>query len=431
MAAGVTSDASNIYIYDDTHADAGGDGSYSFVDIHAILGGTGVDITRVDSGSAYPTYRLFKNLQIGDTGTGTATTTLKDSNVVAVFDAAKVLQTRTTQASSWNIEFGSKIDTGDQAGGGSGAILCFTSNSGSPNITWRGTVLLYGTTLRARASAGNPHALVLNTLEPDSEIMNCIFDGLRNCQIGTATTPFDNVFNLDISNPASTAALVNAFLVNSAERLTFSASPAQEFMQSGQTGVTIKDFLCFGVPGRADFRWTSSLSEDWKFIQPHFSNSAPRFSAAVSGLPAIGDATLEYWKFRIKVVDRNGNGISGIPTTLTDTTGVVQITTTTDSNGEISFGSGITANFIVVRDHYVTVGAATYSWRDRSPFTLKVNTSDLSGYNPNYLGRKKLFYWPGYESSQTDSSSDFQDVFEISALEDPSGQPTAWTECTI
>src|SRR5258705_11765958 len=115
MAAGVTSDATEVMVYDDTHANAGGDGSYSFSDIFAILGGTGVDILRVDSGTGVPTYRMLKNLQIGDKTTNAASTTLSDTNVVVTFDAGKVLKCRTTQTTSWATLLVTKTGSGNIA----------------------------------------------------------------------------------------------------------------------------------------------------------------------------------------------------------------------------------------------------------------------------------------------------------------------------
>ena len=424
MAAGVTSDATDIMIYDDTHADAGGDGSYSFADIFAILGGTGVDILRVDSGTGFPTYRLLKNLQIGDKTTNAAATTLSDTNVSLTFDLGKVLKARATQTSSWSCLFGTKIGTGNQAIGKNGVHLFFTNTAGTNNVILRGTSKWYGCTARSSWSAGIQAFQMITLVNGACELINCTLGGFSSYVFGTAAGTISNLYNLDITGESTATGNITSFFVDSAERNSIGGSPTTSHIASASASLTIKNQTFFGTPGSSDMRWVAPTGTNWIMVSPKWSG-ANKFSGTGPSSASIG--AQEYWPWGVKAVDRNGVGVSGIPITLTDTNGTEQVNTTTDANGETSYGSGITANCAVAADHWSTT-LGVYTISHRSPFTVRVNQG--AGANPNYLSRTYKFYWPGY-SSVTTNSGTFLETYDIVPVEEQSGGLTTWTECSI
>jgi len=205
----------------------------------------------------------------------------------------------------------------------------------------------------------------------------------------------------------------------SAERITIAAAAPTAFIQGAAAGVQIKDIVFLGTPTQSDVRWTSATALGWKFVRPRWTGGT-KLSAS-SAFTVTADLGLqEMWQWDIKVVDRDGNGVSSVPVKLTDVLGNVVVNTTTNSEGRVSFGSGITSNAICVLDHYISSGS--YLTRTRSPFTAKINTRDLTGYNGNYLEREYAFDWIG------EATGNYEDVGDIVAIQDQAGTPTPWTE---
>jgi len=498
VAAGVTADATTIYLYDDSNGDAGGDGSYSFADIFAKAGIGGVDFLRVDSGTGFPTYRALKNIQIGDATAGTATTSLIDNNVVVNFDAGKVLKMRTTQTTSWRLQLGTKVGSGavasgkksvglyfhnysaslltttngttlltsaglfgsvapgmsitgaDIPGGTTVSIVTNSSNltmsaaatgsstvnrtiqngNGTNNVVLRGDVALYGCSLVSSSTSGQAlQFLSMNSGAGD--LVNCLFQGftatLSAHSFGAVGAPVSNLFNVDISgDPAQ--AITGAFVPTTASRLTFSGNPGTSYVTTGSlVGIQIKDCIFFGTPAASDMRWGSPTATNWALIRPTWSGNAAKWSGSGPTTPSSG--AQEYWNYDAKVVNGLGMGVSGIPLKLTDNDGNVQVSVVTDANGEISFGSGLTANIVAVMDHY-SDGTPTYLQHHRSPFLCEVNMPTQAGYNNSYLSRRYYFNWPGKETVTTTAGS-FVDLGDIINIQDPPGQPTSWVEASL
>jgi hypothetical protein len=159
-------------------------------------------------------------------------------------------------------------------------------------------------------------------------------------------------------------------------------------------------------------------------VQPAWSQGgSPKCSTQTSNIPTLANAMLEWWLWNVKVVNASGAAISNIPVKLTDTIGNVQVNTTTDSNGRVSFGSGIKANAVTVMDHY-SVGT-TYTQRHRSPFLVEINTGNSK--NTDYQSLRGYYYWPGYESVTT-TAGNFEDVNTMIHLQTAAGAPTTWIE---
>ena len=359
------------------------------------------------------------NVQIGGTA-GTAATSLVDTNKIVVWDDLTTLLWRNASLSSWTVTLGTKQGSGDQASGVSGCEITFGTST-----TLRGTVNLYGCTLR-NVKTNTSVTWTPGITGSFGEAVDCIFQSTAvgagtAFTFGAATQKIDNFYNVDISS-VTQIPVVN-FFINTAERVTIATTSGAALLATNGTAISTKDCAVFGTPATSDYRWNAGSPNNWIFVRPLYTNSVAKFTGLSSGVPTLANSTKEYWLFNVKVVGSTGAAIENIPVTLTDTLGNVQVSATTDENGQISFGSGLTANGVIVVDHYRVT--TTYTQQHRSPFLLEVNTGNERDQTRQSL--RTRFYWPGYEGYTTTAGT-FEDVNVIVPLETASGTPTSWTE---
>lgn len=406
-----------VYIYDDADATGGhaAGSPHTFAEIAAAFPGEFASL-----GTNAPSYRGLQTLQIGDTGVGTATTTLADTNSIVIWDNTKTLATRATQTTSWFLNLGTKVGTGNEASGKSGPVLVFGAAT-----TLRGNLACYGCTFNTTSGALSQTGVSGTT----QDIQNCLFQSSV-----TGVAPFIPqslattcvYYNVDISH-STTSQVMASFICTAAERITVCATAPTTFLQTAIGQLAAKDLKMVGTPSTSDIRWSAVGPSNWQLVRPIFTGLAPKFSGASASGPLLAQATWEYWLWDVKIVDGSGAGIVNIPVKLTDAIGEVQVDTVSDSAGEIDFGSGITNKAVKVMDHYMV--GLTYTQRHRSPFLIEINTG--AGALVGYPSRRYYFNWPGTESVTT-SSGAFEDVNDIINLEDPSGAGgTNWTELTL
>jgi hypothetical protein len=413
MAVGVTQPGgvgTTIFVFD--NASAADTIAYHFAEISAAF-----PADFVDNGTTPKSYRSKVSLQVGDTGVGTAATTLSDTNVTVIFDATKQLVYRNTQLSSWSTVFGTKTGTGNQASGRSGVNIY----SSGTITTIRGNIQLYGSRITATGRLTINNALTGLT----GDVVNCLLEStgtgvISGVDFGATGFPFDNIYDVDVMGAVVSGAvgITQAIVANTMERVTFGGNPPA-FIRSSSLGITAKDIAFFGTPVTSDVIWTgTAATSNWVFIRPRWSGNAPKFSGGgLTNDPANG--THEYWGWDVKTVDRNGAAVANIPVKLTDIFGNVAVDTLTGANGQVTYGSGISANFTVVRDHYPDAAGA-YAVRDRSPFTVEINVGPAA--NSNYLSRVYKFDWPGL------STGNFEDISDVVPIQDQSGGATSWHE---
>lgn len=402
--AGVTQPGgagTKICIYDDASS-ASGTG-YTMAEISAAFPAVIVDL-----GTNRKAYRCIQDIQIGDLTTDAATTTLADTNVDIFFDSGKSLRTRTTQLTSWYLRLGTKVGTGDQASGKDGCTLVL--GSAGTGAGWVRQAYCYGCTLRTTTGS-----FLQSQTDGYGEYINCILQssatGTTPFSLGTVGFAFDNLYNIDISH-VTTAQVMSNFNANTAERITIACAAPTTFLSTNGVAVAMKDVAFFGSPTQSDLRWGGTGAINWVLVRPLWTGNAPKFSMNGASSLAIGSATVEYRIFDTKLVDANGDGIADIPFRLTDAYGNVQIDTTTNAHGQITFGSGLTTNAVACIDHY-TPSAGTYGIRDRSPFYTEINTG--VGMNPAYESKAYYWNWPGSETYTTTSGalSDVGDVIYL------------------
>lgn len=423
MAVGVTQPGGAgtiIYIYDDASSALGT--GYRFSEISAAFPADFIDAGVVGTGADY---RSKVDVQVGDSGVGTATTTLVDNAFTTVhWDTGKTLKTRLTQTTAWNFNMGLKIGSGNIAAGTKGTTLVFgAATTLSGNHSW------YGCMMRTMSGAMtfNP------ATDGVGEMVSCLLQsidavGTKPINLGNANFRFANIYNVHITH-ATAAQISSNFGAVASERISWGGTPSR-FWTINTSNLAPKDAVFIGSPTSADIAWGGTNALGWRLYRPTFSGNAPKFIPITGGFPQL-DGTSETWEMRratFKIVDRDGIGVYGIPFTLKDQFGSAVVTGSSNTAGEIIFGSGAAAQMVAVMDHYA-VGSA-YTQRHRSPFTVLVNMPTQVGYNSNYLSRSYKFRWPGYESV-TLSSGQFEDVAAIIPIEDQSGAPTMWVEVVV
>lgn len=403
-----------IYLYDDSINAGGFDPHtagqpHTFAEIAQFCVNAG-NTDFVSNGTNKPSYRGSVNVQIGDAGTGTATTTLEDTvESTVIWDNTRTLAYRATQTSSWFTNLGTKVGTGDQATGHKGTTLVFGATT-----TLRGTMNFYGCDIRVQ---GNFICTVTPYAVGVGELVNCIFQSASTSAavsgFSIGLNAFDNIYNVDVTAGVSVDVL-NIFGGNSVERITVGGpSLRSAFQLSAGTSRSYKDVSLFGSPTRADILWSASTIVNHHLIRPVWTNNAPKFgfASASASTPTLANATLEYWPYNVKIVDGAGDAISGIPVRLTDAVGNIQVDTTTGADGRLSYGSGLTANTAVVMDHYSN--GTIYVQRHRGTFLCEINTGP--GSNTSYLSKTYTFTWPGAETVTVDSGT-FEPVQDIIPL---------------
>ena len=357
------------------------------------------------------------NITIGQTSSP-QTTTWRDTNVNINMNTGN-LATAATSLSSWHIEWGTKIGSGDEAGGTDGVVL----NTAQSVLTMRGHLKLYGCVIQCQNAA----SIANGAASLDGDIQGCTLMGPA-FTLGSSTFPLANLYDTTIQSTSTTSTdILKLFFATKSKKVRMACQTFRSFLGANTTAAfKPREIIFKGTPATADVRWGGAGVTGWYLVQPEWSGNAAKFAIVASGNPSLANATLEYRTFNVKVVSSTGTAFASIPVKLTDLQGNLVVDTTTDSNGRISFGSGQLANAVIVMDHYAVT--TVYTQRHRSPFLLEVNTGNSRDTTHQSLRTK--FYWPGYEGITTSAGS-FEDINMIVPLETATGLATSWIEASM
>lgn len=367
-------------------------------------------------------------------GNSSNTTHLQDTTgSTVVFDNTRSITSGGTNSARF-ITLGTKIGTGNRATGVRGGVVCL-GGVVAGTVPLSGTTKLYGATIRQTSGALTWTPASDGTGEAVNVLFQSTASGTAPFNIGATDNRLANLYNCDFSHitTAQVASNINAL---AAERITVGSAAPTALVSSGAASVCWKDLALFGTPTQSDLRWATSNATMWGLVRPVWSNNAPKFSFPGGQVsPDINSPTVEFWQWNVKVVGAAGEGLEDIPVKLTDSTGLLQVDTLTDANGEVTFqgthpGGDLSTlllnNAVAVADWYISSGAATI--RHRSPFLVEVNYGENA--NPGYPARRYYHNWAGKETV-TNSAGTFADMNDVISLQDPSGAYTNWTECEL
>jgi len=366
-----------------------------------------------------PKYRSLMNVRVASsTGGQTNTTTWTDQDAIFDFDNTRTISFGVAaggNSPNATLNWGVKVGSGNRAGARNGVTVYLGNTTlirGNPN--------LYACNLVQAPVGGGLFQIVPTT--GGGDIIGCTLGhrgtgGTAQIVFGSSAQAVNNVFNLNAwSNVATASAgIFSTFNCTNAEEVHTGGNSYSSAIRSAQSTLSAKDLTIHGTPLVADIVCNASVPITWTFVRPHWSGNAPKFNPMNAGV-TVGSVT-EYWLLDTKIVNSAGSGVSGISVVLTDVLGNTLINTTTDANGRISFGSGLTLNAVPVMDHYGD--GVNYLTRARSPFLAQVNVTNTN------LAYNKIafpFTWP------TDANGNFEDVAVIVPISPPTGSPTTWQE---
>jgi len=402
VAAGITQPGgagTTIFFEDSSHADAGGDGAYSFADIAAKF-----PVDFIDNGTAEKSYRSKVTLQNGD-GSGTAVTVMSDTLVTVVFDASKTYATSNIGQSNRTTQWGTKINNFAAKDG------CKIRFATTPVM--RGTMNLYGCQLRSGQGFTMLPGFGASPVPGVGELIGNTFNaGNTNSSFGS---PSSGNFAV-IQNNNFVGVGVNGFIANfggdSEDGSVFSGTGMSRFISSAVAQLNLSRPRFTGSPTNADIRDVHGSGIDWNFAEPTWSQNAVQFEVAAG--------VSEWWGFGVEVFDSKSPfaRLANISVELIDVFGATVVDAVTDSEGQISFNSGVALNRVKLRRH--TTGPTI---TEQGPFLLKANHKGTINYT--YATLQQEVVWPGRDYA---FGRQLQNVFLSVQLQNVTGTPTPWNE---
>lgn len=370
-------------------------------------------------------YLCTADLMIGSPTIGaTNTTTLTDTSGADIFSpngTGGQSRLRFTTANNFNnqiFNIGTKIGTGKKAIGKQGGSI---HSGGTLNI--RADASVYGTFFDI---AGN---ITFQTgSSTASEYAGCLFvtTGIFVLGTGGGSLKFYNCS----AGTTSGVNLITASSMNDAYNFTFGATAPSRYLFTTSSNLKLSGMTLVGAPTVCDLELRA----------PSASNNA--FDVTYTDTPGIpriqtnsvtADLLDDYRTFDVKVVDPNGNALSGIPVYMeTDIDGGI-LSAATNADGNIVFTDNPTSvdQVILVRRYYNDNGLIVEAATQDRVFTLWINSyKDAGVYAPNlgYETQTYKFEWPGRDrlgtGYQTDGGS-FQKTLDVIKL--AYGIPSAGT----
>jgi hypothetical protein len=380
MAQGITSNATTIFLEDNNHADAGGDGSISFADISTKLPADCLDVaTALAVALPFRLYVFKKGLQLGD-GTLTNATTLKDSDCIVVFVNTRTYVVANNGGSaailSRKTEFGIRINGSSGKPSGRNGVDMYTPVA----PTWRGTVQVFGSKLKTignmifQPGAGGSLGALINDL----------LEATGTLGYGTTAGELSEIYNVDAAITGATSSLVQ-FNCLTAERLTITA-PNSSIIISTAGQVRCKDMVMIGNnPSQTDLR--NVATGPWQLVNHTFTQAGAVLTQAAA-------SNIELWySWNVRVT----NGITGSPLAnkrvqLKSLAGLLVVDAATDSEGQLTYGGGLTQDCVMV----LIAISNSLVFSDLGPFTIVVNDRTFADYDSTMEEYTRTFTWPGY-----------------------------------
>jgi len=407
MAAGVTQPGgagTTIFVYDNTHGDAGGDGSYSFADILAAMNllRPGQSDIEGEKGSvsgnipARTKYMINVSIQLGGgAGDGSLITTFKETNCDVDWRTGAMLY----RSGGGVIETRLGTQTGvgplglaePTMGGKDGVNI----NSGS--WTFKNDLFIFGckfictNVYQVQTIGASTQTLAGNTFVVSG--VNNVFGDSNSLGLW-----YNNVF---VFTTTSGNAINGMRQQDGRGNKVFCTTPLQ-ILSASQATARIQGMNLSGVPSVAYLKPTATDASDWKIIDVIFQDDSPRISYSVDH--TIAQALQQFGRINTHIEDGT-NPLANIPVRLVSSVatddgaggsnGGVVVDTKTFGDGDLGFTHGPSgyANGVLLREYYRSGGVNLV--RDRT-FTLYVNYPG-GAYAPNTAYGKYflVFQWPG------------------------------------
>lgn len=322
---------------------------------------------------------------------------------------------------------GTKIGTGKKASGCRGGSI----HGGTTQLRLNAVLSLYGCFLDSAGSIA-----INNTSGQTVDIAGCTFDAVGSYVLGANPGTF-TVYNTTF-NSTTNGTFCTSCAVSDSYNMVWAAAAPSAFFLSASPNRSFRRAILSGAVTQGDIRLNNG-ARDYQAVDLTWSDT-PGKPRLISNAPAP-DVMFDYHTFDCKVVDSDGNALSGIPVYMENSVDGAVLDDVTEADGNVVFTNGPISvdQVLLVRKYRDTTGSAdgsTMQIVDRT-FTLWVN-SYKSGTNPPVAGRetkKIIFEWPGQDrlgtGYQTDGGS-FLPVMTVVRLDpgSPSQNPL-YEECLV
>jgi len=429
--------ATTLYWNDDEDPTGGHTGTPGNPQPHTLPGGLAVGSPWIGflTNPVGSVYQTTKSLRAGNnSGVNVKQTTFQSTIGEALYFTAGQITTAVPNIPGVRWRIGTVIGTGDGRYGVSGLSI-FKAGG----CALQGDIQIHGCSIQATSFALIPfdstavdneavgNRFVLNNSAGAGVATNRAFKTwIRNTHLNVGNqNPINSIFVVDsLGHRISSSGTLWPSLVNSAASAT--RIVRVEFLAAPSTS-----------PNASQIKSPTNPSS-WFIVEPTWITPEFRkYNFAQNALQlSQGLQHFECWGFHTMVAnDDTGDPISGVPVKMVDSVGKVQVDTTTDANGDITFGQAfvplepVSGNYAIVADvgNWQYPAANDFSFRYRGPFYLQVNTGPLA--NPNYYPWSMVLDWP-YEG--TDRKTGQMTSLRIPVRLIPvAGLVSQWTKCEV
>ena len=322
---------------------------------------------------------------------------------------------------------GTKIGDGIRMAGKNGGSI---HQSGA--IVFRGTLGLYGCFVD-----GTGNIQFLNGTSVSMEVAGSTLhtSGVNaSFLLGNSDTQPLRMFNNTLSSASISTIVSSAAGLTGANNVLAATAPSIFFASASQNR-SLSKLILSGAPTVSDIRMNTGATT-WTLNDVVGSGTAGIPFVLAGDNATIGNGATDYRTCDTKLVDQNGNTLSGIPIIIeSDYFGLIlDDVTSTDGDVPFTFGANATDQVLPVREYYSTGPGFATAVKD-SVFTMTVNGYGASTPpNQSYETQFITFTWPGRNRFGTGYQTDgggFLPTMDVIMLKygfPSTNQHTQWIE---
>lgn len=302
-----------IYIYDDADATGGhaAGSPHTWAEINAAFP-VDFPILQTAAGATFSAshrqYLPNVTTRIGHPASGNSNaTSLVDATGADIFCIGTRLQFTAFNGATTTFTLGTKIGTGVRMSGKNGGTI---HQSGA--LVFRGNVGLYGCHIETVSGANNLQ--FLNSQSVAMEIAGCTAMITGSYIFGNSSQPL-RIHNSTFAS-STTGNVVASADISESSGVVWAATNPGAFFASAAQNRNITRVILSGSPTLADIR-ANAGAQGWNLTDIIYSDTASIPKVDVQTDVAVEDSFRDLRTYETKVVDENGNSLSGISVYIT------------------------------------------------------------------------------------------------------------------